>query len=198
MKKRINEIFPDRSSAHLRGILVPQVRHDLSFPYTTAAMVGLHHVDSHDDTNRAHSSNSPRIVGKSTRAEGIPGAIVALSEQRQAGRPSPPSPPQPGNRAQRQQLSLESASLEGASEDAATSTSHASQVSFPSLRSRKGEEIIETTVLFVTKSWFTTLSRTLDLKCVPLFPPISSNSISERGYNLLVRGSFQVSSSSFK
>lgn len=178
MKKRINEIFPDRSSAHLRGILVPQVRHDLSFPYTTAAMVGLHHVDSHDDTNRAHSSNSPRIVGKSTRAEGIPGAIVALSEQRQAGRPSPPSPPQPGNRAQRQQLSLESASLEGASEDAATSTSHASQVSFPSLRSRKGEgEIIETTVLFVTKSWFTTLSRTLDLKCVPLFPPISSNRI---------------------
>lgn len=127
-------MFPDRPPAHLRGILVPQVRHDLSFPYTTAAMVGLH-VDRHVDTHRAHSSNSPRTVGKSTRAEGIPGSIVALSKQRQAGRPSSPPPP-PGNRAQRQQLSLESASLEGTSEDAATSTGHASQVSVSRLATR--------------------------------------------------------------
>lgn len=97
-------------------------------------MVGLH-VDRHVDTHRAHSSNSPRTVGKSTRAEGIPGSIVALSKQRQAGRPSSPPPP-PGNRAQRQQLSLESASLEGTSEDAATSTGHASQVSVSRLATR--------------------------------------------------------------
>lgn len=127
-------MFPDRPPAHLRGILVPQVRHDLSFPYTTAAMVGLH-VDRHVDTHRAHSSNSPRTVGKSTRAEGIPGSIVALSKQRQAGRPSSPPPPS-WNRAQRQQLSLESASLEGTSEDAATSTGHASQVSVSRLATR--------------------------------------------------------------